>query len=168
MCPAECTSSVWSPAWAAWGTTPIQAPESFHLWATSLWGSGFNTIYSFFFAFFSFFSPPLTLLLFCLQAATPSQTPSLNPCTAFASPIPFGHAGSSSSLVHPLRPGCVYKSSAANFRGNLLPSLRAPTFAGCNYLSLSSPRPPSFWFTSLRHTSEHVHLYSIPVSPAPL
>ncbi|EOA93638.1 hypothetical protein Anapl_09745 [Anas platyrhynchos] len=98
---------------------------------------------------------PKTSASFGEEATTPSQTPSFNPCTAFASPIPFGHAGSSSSLVHPLRPGCVYKSSAANFRGNLLPSLRAQTFAGCNYLSLSSPRPPSFWFTSRRHTSEH-------------
>lgn len=76
----------------------------------------------------------------------PSQTPFLNPSTIFACPIPFGHVVSSSSVSASCSShasGLRAPSSATNFRGNLILSPWAQTFAGCNYLSLSSLRPPS-------------------------
>lgn len=97
----------------------------------------------------------------------PSQTPFLNPSMFFASPIPFGHTVSSSSVSascssHASR--LRAQSLATNFWGNLTQSLRAQTFAGCNYLLLSSLRP-SCWLTWCRHACTHAYIYSIPIPP---
>lgn len=89
----------------------------------------------------------------------PSQTPFPNPITIFACPIPFGHTArcsvSCSSHASRLRT----KSAATNFRGNLIPFLRAPTFAGCNYLLPSSLRPPSCRLTWRRHAHMHARIH---------
>lgn len=88
--------------------------------------------------------------------------PFLKSLYTFAVPS-HGHTGHRFlPLLHPMHPAYACNSSAVNFRGNLLLSLRAQTFAGCNYLLLSSLRPLSCWFTSCRHTCTQVHLYSIP------
>lgn len=99
----------------------------------------------------------------------PSQTPFIKLFTIFACPIPFGHTVSScsvscSSLASRLHAKCA----AMNFRGNLIPFLRAPTFAGCNYLLPSWLRPLSCWLTWHRHAHTHVYIYHIPVPPRSL
>lgn len=85
----------------------------------------------------------------------------------FAYPIPFRHVVSSSSVFASCSSrasGLRAQSQATNFRRNLIQSLRAQTFAGCNYLLPSSLRPPSCWLTWRRHACTHTYIYSIPIS----
>lgn len=85
----------------------------------------------------------------------------------FCLPIPFRHKVSGCSVsCSSLASRLCAKPAAANFRGNLIPFLRVPTFAGYNYLLPSSLGPLCCWLPWRRHTGTHVYKYQSPASLA--
>lgn len=134
----------WAVLHAPVGSPISQAP--FLLYASLLHGLSYNFHVACLLSLvhlFPFSLPLLSLWHSCMRSllvvwaiSLPSQTLFLNPCMIFVCPIPSGHVLSSGSSVSASSSSHASRlraqSSATNFWGNLIQSLWAQIFAGCD------------------------------------